>query len=53
MTKEEALKILGQALEAANKAGVFSLSDSATIVAALNKANELIEIVPVEETVNN
>lgn len=53
MSKEEALKILGQALEAANKAGVFSLSDSATIVAALNKANELVEIIPSEETVND
>lgn len=38
-----------QALEASAKAGVFSLSDAATIVQAINKVSELVEIVPTEE----
>jgi hypothetical protein len=49
MSKEQAIQILIQALEASSKAGVFSLSDSASIVSALNKVNELVEIVPTEE----
>lgn len=49
MNKEQAIQILAQALEASAKAGVFSLSDAATIVQAINKVNELVEIVPTEE----
>lgn len=49
MNKEQAIQVLVQALEAASKAGVFSLSDSATIVQAINKVSELVEIVPSEE----
>jgi hypothetical protein len=49
MNKEQAIQILAQALEASAKAGVFSLSDAATIVEAINKVNELVEIVPTEE----
>ena len=49
MNKDQAIQILAQALEASSKAGVFSLSDAATIVQALNKINELVEIVPTEE----
>lgn len=49
MNKEQAIQILVQALEAAAKAGVFSLSDAATIVQAINKVNELVEIIPTEE----
>lgn len=49
MNKDQAIQILAQALEASAKAGVFSLSDAAAIVQALNKVNELIEIVPTEE----
>lgn len=49
MNKDQAIQILAQALEASAKAGVFSLTDAATIVQALNKVNELVEIVPTEE----
>jgi hypothetical protein len=49
MNKEQAIQILAQALEASAKAGVFSLSDAATIVEAIKKVNELVEIVPTEE----
>lgn len=49
MNKEQAIQILVQALEAAAKAGVFSLSDAAAIVQAINKINELVEIVSTEE----
>jgi len=49
MNKDQAIQILAQALEAAAKAGVFSLSDAATIVQAINKVSELIEIVPSDE----
>jgi hypothetical protein len=46
MTREEAIKIIVQALEMANKAGVYSLNDSFAIVQAINKIDELVEIVP-------
>ena len=49
MDKNQAIQILAQALEASAKAGVFSLSDAATIVEAIKKVNELVEIVPTEE----
>lgn len=49
MNKDQAIQILVQALEASAKAGVFSLSDAATIVEAIKKVNELVEIVPTEE----
>ena len=49
MDKTQAIQILVQALEAASKAGVFSLSDAAAIVQAINKINELVEIVSTEE----
>ena len=49
MDKNQAIQILVQALEASAKAGVFSLSDAATIVQAINKVNELVEIVPTED----
>ena len=49
MDKNQAIQILVQALEASAKAGVFSLSDAATIVEAIKKVNELVEIVPTEE----
>jgi len=49
MNKEQAIQILAQALEASAKAGVFSLTDAATIVEAIKKVNELVEIVPTEE----
>jgi hypothetical protein len=49
MDKDQAIKVLIQALEAAAKAGVFSLGDASTIVQAINKVNELIEIIPNEE----
>lgn len=49
MNKEKAIQTLVQALEAAAKAGVFTLSDSVNIVNAINKVSELVEIVPSEE----
>jgi hypothetical protein len=49
MDKEKAIQVLVQALEASAKAGVFSLSDATTIVQAINKINELVEIVPTKE----
>jgi|SanBayMetagenome_1026888.scaffolds.fasta_scaffold07502_2 hypothetical protein len=48
MTKEKALQIIEQALNAANMKGVYSLSDVSMILQALSKANELVEIVPSE-----
>lgn len=49
MTKEQALQIIEQALNAANLKGVYSLSDTSAILRALNKVNELVEIVPGSE----
>ena len=49
MNKDQAIQIIVQALEAAAKAGVFSLSDASAIVQAINKVSELIEIVPSDE----
>ena len=49
MNKDQAIQVLVQALEAAAKSGVFTLTDAATIVQALNKVNELVEIMPTEE----
>jgi hypothetical protein len=37
MNKDQAIQVLAQALEASAKAGVFSLSDAATIVEAIKK----------------
>ena len=48
MTKEQAIEIIVKALEMSSKSGVFSLTDSATIVQAINKINELVEIIPNE-----
>jgi ferric-dicitrate binding protein FerR (iron transport regulator) len=48
MTKEKALQIIEQALNAANMKGVYSLSDTSAILKALSKLNELVEIVPSE-----
>lgn len=49
MDKDQAIQILVQALEVAAKAGVYTLSDAAAIIQAINKVNELVEIVPTEE----
>lgn len=49
MTKEEAINVIAQALEMAAKSGVYNLNDSSIIVQAINKVNELVEIVPTEE----
>ena len=48
MTKEQAIQIIEQALNAANMKGVYSLSDIYAILKALSKLNELVEIVPSE-----
>lgn len=45
MTKEQSIEILTQALNAAAKGGIFTLQDSAVIVQALTKINELVEII--------
>ena len=49
MTKEEAIKVLDQALNVANLKGVFTLSDVSVILQALNKVNELVELIPSED----
>lgn len=49
MHKEEAIKIINQALDVATLKGVYSLADVAIIIKALEKINELVEIVPSEE----
>jgi hypothetical protein len=49
MTKEEAIKVLEQALNASNLKGVFTLSDASAVIQALNKVNELIELIPSED----
>jgi hypothetical protein len=48
MTKEQSIQIIQQALNAANIKGVYSLSDASSILQALSKINELVEIVPSE-----
>ena len=49
MNKEQAIEILQQALNNAMLKGVFSLNDTVFIIQALNKLNELVEIVPSED----
>ena len=49
MDKEQAIEILQQALNNATLKGVFNLNDTAVIIQALNKLNELVEIVPSED----
>lgn len=49
MNKEQAIEILQQALNNATLKGVFNLNDTAFIIQALNKLNELVEIVPSED----
>jgi hypothetical protein len=48
MTKEQAIDIIVKALEMSSKAGLFTLTDATTVVQAINKINELVEIVPNE-----
>lgn len=43
MEINNAMKIIVEALELANKAGVYNLQDSATIVTAINVVNNHIE----------
>jgi ABC-type sugar transport system substrate-binding protein len=49
MTKEEAIKVLEQALNAANLKGIFTLNDASAVIQALKKVNELIELIPSED----
>lgn len=49
LTKEQALQIIEQALNAATLKGVYNISDVSSIIQALNKINELVEIVPSED----
>jgi hypothetical protein len=49
MNKEKAISIVIDALSASTKAGVFSLQDCASIIQAINKINELVEIIPTED----
>lgn len=49
MIKEEAIKIINQALDLATTKGVYSLADVSVIIKALEKINELVEILPTEE----
>lgn len=48
MNYEESLSVINQALNAATKAGVFTLKDSENIVLALYKINEAIIIAQAE-----
>tara|TARA_R110000868_G_scaffold302858_1_gene563410 strand:- start:433 stop:588 length:156 start_codon:yes stop_codon:yes gene_type:complete len=50
MSKEQAIEILENAINAASLKGVYSLADSSVILKALAKVSELVEIVPSEET---
>jgi hypothetical protein len=49
MNKEQAISIVIEALNASTKAGVFSLNDCTSIIQAINKINELVEIIPTDE----
>lgn len=49
MIKEEAIKIINQALDLATTKGVYRLADMPLIIKALDKINELVEIIPTEE----
>ena len=46
MTKEQALDTLTQAINSATLKGVYSLKDVSLILQALNKASELVELIP-------
>lgn len=50
MTKEQAIEILENAVNAASLKGVYTLADTSIILRALAKVSELVEIVPSEET---
>ena len=45
MTKEEAIGIVEKALNAATTKGVYDMSAVSLIIQALNKINELVEII--------
>lgn len=49
MKKEEALQVIHQALNAATQKGVYTLLDVSAILQALNKVNELVEIIPLSD----
>jgi hypothetical protein len=49
MTKEQAIEILENAINAGTLKGVYSLADTSVILQALAKVSELIEIVPDED----
>jgi hypothetical protein len=46
---EESLKVLGQALNSANKAGVFNLQDSAIVAQALQNVIQFVNSNPLKE----
>ena len=49
MSKEQAIEILENAINAGSLKGVYSLADTSIILQALVKVSELVEIVPSEE----
>lgn len=49
MSKEESIKIINQALDIASLKGVYKIADVSLIIKALEKINELVEIIPSEE----
>lgn len=49
ITKEQAIEVITQALNAATLKGVYSLLDTRQINIALDKVNELVEIIVSEE----
>ena len=49
MTKEQAIKVIEQALNQATLKGTYTLTDISVILKALEKVNELIELIPTDE----
>lgn len=49
MSKEQAIEILENAINAGNLKGVYTLADTAIILQAIQKVSELVELIPSEE----
>jgi hypothetical protein len=49
MIKEQAIKVIEQAINQATLKGAYTLTDISVIIKALEKINELVEIVPLDE----
>lgn len=49
MNKDQAIKILEQALNSATQKGVYNLADVFAIIKSLEKIKELVELSPSED----